>query len=109
MNAAAATLPFSKYHGLGNDFVLVDGRASAEPPISPADAVAMPTTAPADAPAAPIDAAAPAAAPVSVAADANARIEAAVAAAVAEATQTGMSAAAAQRKARCSRALTSKP
>ena len=27
MNAAAATLPFSKYHGLGNDFVLVDARS----------------------------------------------------------------------------------
>ncbi len=38
---SAAGLPFAKYHGLGNDFVLVDGRASAEPPISPADAVAM--------------------------------------------------------------------
>ena len=76
---------------------------------APADAVAAPAAEPTDAPAAPIAAAAPAAAPVAVAADANARIEAAVAAAVAQATQTGMSAAAAQRKARCSRALTSEP
>lgn len=36
-----ATLPFSKYHGLGNDFVLVDNRGSAEPMISPNQAVAV--------------------------------------------------------------------
>jgi diaminopimelate epimerase len=34
-------LPFSKYHGLGNDFILVDNRASAEPIISPEQAVAL--------------------------------------------------------------------
>ncbi|MEL7495092.1 MAG: diaminopimelate epimerase [Cyanobacteria bacterium J06554_11] len=34
-------LPFSKYHGLGNDFILVDNRGSAEPIITPAQAVAV--------------------------------------------------------------------
>jgi diaminopimelate epimerase len=41
MNAAAATLPFSKYHGLGNDFVLVDARSGDAPPMTPAEAEAM--------------------------------------------------------------------
>lgn len=35
------TLPFSKYHGLGNDFVLVDNRASEKPLVSPEQAVAV--------------------------------------------------------------------
>ena len=35
------TIPFSKYHGLGNDFVLVDNRDSREPKMSPEDAVAV--------------------------------------------------------------------
>ncbi len=34
-----APLPFSKYHGLGNDFVLVDNRASEQPLITPEQAV----------------------------------------------------------------------
>ncbi|MGD1899965.1 MAG: diaminopimelate epimerase [Phormidesmis sp.] len=34
-------LPFSKYHGLGNDFILVDNRASTEPQITPEQAVAV--------------------------------------------------------------------
>ncbi len=34
-----ATLPFSKYHGLGNDFVLMDSRAREEPVITPEQAV----------------------------------------------------------------------
>ncbi len=32
-------LPFSKYHGLGNDFILVDNRASDEPMVTPEQAV----------------------------------------------------------------------
>ncbi len=35
------TLSFSKYHGLGNDFILVDNRASSEPMITPEQAVAV--------------------------------------------------------------------
>ncbi|MEM6596553.1 MAG: diaminopimelate epimerase [Cyanobacteria bacterium P01_C01_bin.69] len=35
------TLPFSKYHGLGNDFILVDNRASTEPMVTPEQAVAV--------------------------------------------------------------------
>jgi diaminopimelate epimerase len=35
------TLPFSKYHGLGNDFILVDNRAQAEPMVTPEQAVAL--------------------------------------------------------------------
>ncbi|MGB3294306.1 MAG: diaminopimelate epimerase [Phormidesmis sp.] len=35
------TLPFSKYHGLGNDFILVDNRASVEPMVTPEQAVAL--------------------------------------------------------------------
>ena len=35
------TIPFSKYHGLGNDFVLVDNRDSQEPKMSPEAAVAV--------------------------------------------------------------------
>ncbi|MEL6605162.1 MAG: diaminopimelate epimerase [Cyanobacteria bacterium J06614_10] len=35
------TLPFSKYHGLGNDFILVDNRASTEPILTPEQAVAV--------------------------------------------------------------------
>ncbi|KPQ36483.1 MAG: diaminopimelate epimerase DapF [Phormidesmis priestleyi Ana] len=35
------TLSFSKYHGLGNDFILVDNRTSREPLVTPAQAVAL--------------------------------------------------------------------
>ena len=35
------TLSFSKYHGLGNDFILVDNRASVEPMVTPEQAVAL--------------------------------------------------------------------
>ena len=35
------TISFSKYHGLGNDFVLVDNRDSQEPKMSPKEAVAV--------------------------------------------------------------------
>jgi diaminopimelate epimerase len=37
----SSTLPFSKYHGLGNDFILIDNRASAEPMVTPEQAVAL--------------------------------------------------------------------
>ena len=33
------TLPFSKYHGLGNDFILVDNRKQEEPLVTPEQAV----------------------------------------------------------------------
>ncbi len=36
-----STLPFSKYHGLGNDFILVDNRTQAEPMVTPEQAVAL--------------------------------------------------------------------
>lgn len=35
------TLPFSKYHGLGNDFILVDNRHSPEPLVTPEQAIAL--------------------------------------------------------------------
>ncbi|MGD1865848.1 MAG: diaminopimelate epimerase [Phormidesmis sp.] len=35
------TLPFSKYHGLGNDFILIDNRESAKPMVTPEQAVAV--------------------------------------------------------------------
>ena len=35
---AASKLAFTKYHGLGNDFILVDCRQMSEPPISPEEA-----------------------------------------------------------------------
>lgn len=35
------TLSFSKYHGLGNDFILLDNRASPEPMVTPERAVAL--------------------------------------------------------------------
>lgn len=38
---SSSTLPFSKYHGLGNDFILVDNRASDVPMMSPAQAIAV--------------------------------------------------------------------
>ncbi len=41
MQAPASSIDFAKYHGLGNDFVLMDCRKLAEPPISPEQAVRM--------------------------------------------------------------------
>jgi diaminopimelate epimerase len=35
------TLPFSKYHGLGNDFILVDNRASEVPLVTPEQTIAL--------------------------------------------------------------------
>lgn len=34
-------LTFTKYHGLGNDFILIDNRASAEPLVTPEEAVKL--------------------------------------------------------------------
>ncbi|KAJ1454436.1 hypothetical protein M885DRAFT_465191 [Pelagophyceae sp. CCMP2097] len=39
--AQAEALAFSKYHGLGNDFLLVDNRESSEPKVSPDEAAKM--------------------------------------------------------------------
>lgn len=39
--ATQSKLTFSKYHGLGNDFILVDNRHSKDPVISPEQAVAI--------------------------------------------------------------------
>lgn len=36
--AGCLKLPFSKYHGLGNDFLLIDNRSAAEPLVTPAEA-----------------------------------------------------------------------
>jgi diaminopimelate epimerase len=41
MAASAATVDFTKYHGLGNDFILVDNRQEAEPCMSPEQAAKM--------------------------------------------------------------------
>jgi len=37
----SAAIPFSKYHGLGNDFVLVDCQSMSEPPMTPDQAAKM--------------------------------------------------------------------
>jgi len=34
------TLAFTKYHGLGNDFILIDNRSATEPLLTPAEAIA---------------------------------------------------------------------
>lgn len=34
-------IEFTKYHGLGNDFILIDNRASSEPVLTPAEAVKL--------------------------------------------------------------------
>lgn len=34
-------IEFTKYHGLGNDFILIDNRASSEPMLTPAEAVKL--------------------------------------------------------------------
>lgn len=39
--SGSTALPFTKYHGLGNDFVLVDCRELSEPPITPDEARAV--------------------------------------------------------------------
>lgn len=39
--AGGSVLLFTKYHGLGNDFVLVDCRGMTEPPITPTEAAAV--------------------------------------------------------------------
>ncbi len=38
---ALPTLPFSKYHGIGNDFILIDNRQSETPLLTPEQARAV--------------------------------------------------------------------